>query len=237
MRRLVMDAGAIAMSLLFIAATPPAVYQVSIKEREISTSPSQIDAGQAHRSAVVEQASAVTTTAHQLEQITRVRAQAELGEQLGMPARRGGIQPVQLSAPGKTAEAPAPLTTRSEGKKTGVITLAGQDRCDAAAPRAVSGICMRVIETRAVEFNGPDPLVLSPEQRLLSQQPNVVTGSIQEATRRLGSDASSLSPMEQAVAATITRSSPDVPDREELESKATLDVSAIMQTIGTPSTK
>lgn len=75
----------------------------------------------------------------------------------------------QLSE-GGTAREPTPISRPSDGRTSAVARVEGDDRCDEEAKAARPDICDRVIETRSAEFARPDPLVLSPEQRLLIDQ-------------------------------------------------------------------
>lgn len=117
--------------------------------------------------------------------------------------RRTGATAPQLSR-GKTAREPDPLSRPSEGRTAAVARVDGRDRCDPGADAERPSICQRVIETRAGEFVAPDPLRLSPEQRLLvDQRLREATGSARLAGRR--ADEQSLDPDDfegQAVAAT-----------------------------------
>ena len=83
--------------------------------------------------------------------------------------RRSAPAPAQLSRTG-TAEQPTPLSRPSEGRTAAVTPVTGRDRCDPARGPAPPRGCDRVIETRAAEFARPNPLTLSPEQRLLVDQ-------------------------------------------------------------------
>lgn len=82
--------------------------------------------------------------------------------------RRALPQPAQLSK-GRTAEAPAPLSRPADGRTVATTRVAGHDRCDPARENRAQA-CARVIENRAGEYARPDPLTLSPEQRLLVDQ-------------------------------------------------------------------
>lgn len=100
-------------------------------------------------------------------QLTRRTESRERAAQL--TSERGSAPPSQLSR-GGTAEQPAPLSRPNEGRTGVVAAVGGHDRCDAAARTAASPDCARVIETRSAEFARPNPLTLSPEQRLLVDQ-------------------------------------------------------------------
>jgi hypothetical protein len=82
--------------------------------------------------------------------------------------RRTPPRPAQLSR-GGTAEAPAPLSRPADGRTVATTRVAGHDRCD-SAKTSRTPVCARVIESRAGDYVHPDPLLLSPEQRLLVDQ-------------------------------------------------------------------
>lgn len=86
------------------------------------------------------------------------------------PEGRSAPATDQVSRIGKTAQAPQSLSTPSEGRKSTVERVAGEDRCDPAAPKQPRSTCAKVIENRSSEFARPDPRALSPEQRLLLEQ-------------------------------------------------------------------
>lgn len=83
--------------------------------------------------------------------------------------RRGAAAPAQLSR-GGTAEASAALSRPSDGRSGAVAPIGGHDRCDRASGQARARDCPNVIENRSAEFARPNPLTLSPEQRLLVDQ-------------------------------------------------------------------
>lgn len=83
--------------------------------------------------------------------------------------RRSASAPTQLSR-GGTAEASTPLSRPSDGRKGTMSPIGGHDRCDPARGAALPPDCARVIENRSAEFARPNPLTLSPEQRLLVDQ-------------------------------------------------------------------
>lgn len=73
-------------------------------------------------------------------------------------------------ATGRSAQAAAPLSSTRQSTPAPVVRLTGKDRCDAATDGRTPAICADAIETRAAEFQRPNPLTLSPEQRLLVDQ-------------------------------------------------------------------
>ena len=101
-----------------------------------------------------------------LPDITGARAttasQVSTGPRSALPTR-------QLSD-GRSAEASEPLSRPADGRGVPTARVVGQDRCDPSAGNAGVPVCVRPIETRARDYARPDPLVLSPEQRLLVDQ-------------------------------------------------------------------
>lgn len=89
----------------------------------------------------------------------------------------------QLAPAGRSADAPETLTRRADGRQTAVVRVDGRDRCDPQAQGARDRACAAVIETRAAEFPGSRVPVLSPEQRLLSQDPAEMRGVRNAAER------------------------------------------------------
>lgn len=127
--------------------------------------------------------------------------------------------PLQLYQGGRTALPSQALSRPSEGRTAAVAPVGGTDRCDEVATNAADrAACAHVIETRSAEFERPDPVTLSPEQRLLVEQ------RLREvpASRRLAStglDPNSLE--EQAVASlTLRPTPPDERDKPEDERSA-----------------
>lgn len=83
--------------------------------------------------------------------------------------RRAAPRTNQLST-GGTAEPSAALSRPADGRGIATVRVEGSDRCDPSASNAGVAICARPIETRSRDYARPDPLVLSPEQRLLVDQ-------------------------------------------------------------------
>lgn len=133
------------------------------------------------------------------------------------PEGRSAPATDQLSRIGKTAQAPQPLSAPSEGRKSTVERVAGEDRCDPAAPKQPRSKCAKVIENRSAEFARPDPRTLSPEQRLLLEQEvreaglDPVTGA-----RRLAATGEAESLAAMGVAAVVLRDD-EVPKKSKAD--------------------
>lgn len=181
---------ALLLAPLLIGAAPPAIEQIGTSEpARAAVPPAQVDAAPRQRgeAAAIEQAARQKVTAEPAPQLTTGPRQAEPGRQL---APRGGRDrtPAQLHDARKTAEASPALTRRQESRDTAVAVVRGQDRCDAQASPS-DPACAHVIEARADEFQQPDPLTLSPEQRLLAERPRRNEApSVELATRRLANE-------------------------------------------------
>lgn len=90
----------------------------------------------------------------------------------------------QLAPATRSAEAPETLTRRADGRQTAIVRVGGRDRCDPQGQGVRDRTCATVIETRAAEFQGSRVPVLSPEQRLLSQDPAELR-NVRDAARRV----------------------------------------------------
>lgn len=120
------------------------------------------------------------------------------------PSERGVSGHAQVNQSGRTAQAPDDLSSRSDGRPTGEARIGGHDRCEPGSSHAASATCRSVIESRADQFERPEPSPLTAEQRLLVfQHGNSAPTDSADASRRLatgrGDDMSTLS---QAIAAT-----------------------------------
>lgn len=125
-----------------------------------------------------------------------------------LTSERAPVTPgVQLYRGGATAQAPSPLSRPAQGRTVpGSRAIGGSDRCDAATlDAATRAACLRVIETRSAEFERDDPLVLSPEQRLLvDQRLRVGSGTVEGAAQRLGRNDVDASGIEAQSIASLT---------------------------------
>ncbi len=143
----------------------------------------------------------------------------EPAQRRGVTAQLSSERPVaqvarQLSR-GGTADAPPPLSQPKEGRTGATARVEGRDRCDPAVSDPASvPLCAQVIETRASEFRIPDPLILSPEQKLLVDQRLREAPATRAAIRQ--GDASALDPdaaENQAIAA-VALGGPAAQERE-----------------------
>lgn len=126
----------------------------------------------------------------------------------------GTRPPTQLYRGGPTAQPTEALSRPADGRRSAVVRIEGQDRCDPAAEDGGERrVCRQVIETRAAEF-APHEQVLSVEQRLLvDQRVRDQAGTAEAAARRLaerGGDPDS--PDEQGIAFIVMTESPAPPD-------------------------
>lgn len=137
----------------------------------------------------------------------------------------------QLYRGGRTAQPAAPLSTPREGRTGAIEVVEGQDRCDPEAPGDRRGPeCARVIETRAAEFRSPEPVKLSPEQRLLGEQRTPMSGTAEAAARRLAINAADPNSMEdQSIAAIVLRDRPA--PTQPTEEAPVEEVSPVIQAI------
>lgn len=125
-------------------------------------------------------------------------------DQLSSQGLDAGSLPAQVNLSSRSADAPAALTQRVEGRDVKAEAVVGNDRCDPASlVDEADDYCSHVIETRAAGFAGRGPLLLSPEQKLLSELPKLVqSGSIDFAARRLGREGEPDGLVEEAIAST-----------------------------------
>lgn len=151
-----------------------------------------------------------------VRQVSSVTERAPTSLQL--TAERGsGPGSQQLTQGARTAQPSQALSTPKEGRTGTVERVAGDDRCDPAAPaKTRSANCVAVIETRAAEFSPRAAPPLSPEQRIImDQQLRERTSGMASAVRRLannGEDAQS--PDAQGLASVVLREPVD-PKREQ----------------------
>ena len=131
--------------------------------------------------AVIEDAAAQPT------QITPRRARNDATPQLNRE-RRNARAGAQLYQGRRTAQSSEPLSRPAEGRRQGLVRIAGKDRCDPATSGSKPAeACEHVIETRAAEFERRSPLILSPEQRLLvDQRLRDAPSTAEMAVRRIG---------------------------------------------------
>lgn len=113
----------------------------------------------------------------------------------------------QLYRGGRSAQGADPLSRPSDGRTGAIARVGGSDRCDRAqTDAAVIRACARVIETRSGEFAQPRAVSLSPEQRLLVDQPlRDGQETTRSASRRLAGEGQAETLEEQSVASVALR--------------------------------
>jgi hypothetical protein len=195
MKRTAMLTLSIFAAALLIAAQEP-VDQVGASEARSGQTVSQIISA-----AEVDQPIRPDAQAAAPDQLADRRQPAQPGEQLVPDGSESRRAPPQLTTGPKTAAAPEALSRREEGRITRTVPVNGKDRCDPAAQASVGGkACSRIIETRAGEFVHDDPLALSPEQKLLRDQPIELSRSVELAPRRVAQSGEPENETEQSVA-------------------------------------
>lgn len=142
----------------------------------------------------------------------------------------------QVYRGGRTAQPSDPLSRPYEGRTGTVVHVEGEDRCDAAEGEAGRpAACDQVIETRAAEFQRPDPATLSAEQRLLAEQQTRERGSAQTAARRLAMGSADPDSLEEQAIASMVLPEPAVPVEERpAEESLSAEAAAIIQAIVAP---
>jgi hypothetical protein len=81
--------------------------------------------------------------------------------QIGGPARGQASAPRQVSGSGRTAAAPPPLSSPSQGRNTAVGVVSGHDRCDPTAASAQSPECAQIADRKPDEL-APEPASQAP---------------------------------------------------------------------------
>ena len=169
------------------------------------------------------------------QQLARRREGRDAAPQL--TTERAPVTPgTQLYRGSATAQAPTPLSRPSEGRSAPLVRLGGSDRCDPqtgdAAGRAA---CARVIETRSAEFERADPLILSPEQRLLvDQRSREGSSSVQSTAQRIGRNEIDANTLDAQSIASLTLRTPDTsapPTREAEVTDTQAQINEIVQAI------
>ena len=204
------------LALLLLVLEPP-LEQIAPGDREPANAAEQIAAPEEADASrpVIEQAVSRDDKAGSADQLTRDRGEAKPSEQLAPEKAEPARMTKQLHPADKTAEAPEALSERAEGHQTKVMEVEGRDQCDDPdLSDELREYCAHVIETRAEEFVRPDPLTLTEEQKLSTEQPTL-TGkkSIDTVSRRLSEDAEPGDLIEQGVAAVVYDSTLDQIDR------------------------
>lgn len=159
------------------------------------------------------------------------------------PTRRTTQATTQLSRGPATAAASEPLSSPAQGRRQATERLSGRDRCDPQTTTAVGVVpatsCARVIETRSGEFVRADPLVLSPEQRLLvDQRLRDGPSTSQSAAQRIGKNEIDPTSMDVqglaslALAIPVGDSPVPVGEQTDAQAAATSLVEAIIGGIG-----
>lgn len=204
------------LALLLLVREPP-LEQIAPGDRDPGNTAEQISEPDDTDAAgpVIEQAGIRDKEASAADQLTHRRGQSKVTKQLAPERDEPAKATTQLHPADKTAEAPEALSKRAEGRQTKVSEVEGQDRCDDPdLSDELREYCAHVIETRAEEFVRPDPLSLTEEQKLSTEQPTL-TGkkSIDTVSRRLSEDAEPSDLIEQGVAAVVYDSTLDQIDR------------------------
>jgi hypothetical protein len=192
---------------LLVLLSEPQLEQITPGGREPVSAASQIS-GREEASVsppLIQQTGARNGETASAEQVTRSRGDSRASEQLAPEGDKAAEKTAQLHSADKTAEPPTALSKRTEGRTAKVVEVKGKDRCDEPdLPDDLRDYCAHVIETRAEEFVRPDPLELTEEQKLTTEQPQL-TGkkSIDTVSRRLSEDAEPSDIAEQGVAAVV----------------------------------
>lgn len=154
-------------------------------------------------------------------QLTQERAPATPGAQL-YRGEATAVAPTAISRPSQGRTAPA------------AGAIGGRDRCDSPMlDDATKAACLRVIETRSAEFERSDPLILSPEQRLLvDQRLREGPATVQSAAQRLArNDVDADASDTQGIASlTLPRNEP-ASARTETEQPIDAQLNAIVEAI------
>lgn len=157
----------------------------------------------------------------------RVTASGQLSAERGL---RAGPQ---LNRGGRTAEAPASLSTPAQGRRpTAAVPIGGADRCDPGVrpPSRPAPDCARVLEARSAEFERAEA-PLSPEQRLLAER-RARTSALADGravARRAASGAIEDDDLaSQAVAASVLAASKDEKEEDPAGSAAPTDIPAAL---------
>lgn len=205
-----------AMPVSALAQTAATVPQVSTTNasRMIETPPSE-RSGRAPK-----QLSKTSESSVREKQLTSTKASQSAPRQVG-PAIRNALPPQPLSVP-------------SQGRTAAVEHVKGSDRCDPALPaRQQPPACADVIEGRAAEFARPEPVELSPEQRLLLEQELQGAGeNVADATRRLATSGQPDSAEAMGIASIVldrqvTARKPDENPADDAAAKAIIDFLAV----------
>lgn len=144
--------------------------------------------------------------------------------------RRDARGAAQLSRGPATAAAPEALSNPAQGRRQSLERLGGRDRCDPQTTADPADRCARVIETRSGEFVRADPLVLSPEQRLLvDQRLREAPSGAQSAVQRVGKNEVDPSALDtQGLAALTLQSQGEAPVAPEAEPSTTQAAAAAL---------
>lgn len=150
----------------------------------------------------------------------------------------------QLYRGGRSAQGAEPLSRPSDGRTGAVARVGGSDRCDRAqTDPAVIRACASAIETRPGEFAKPQAVSLSPEQRLLVDQPSPDgQDTNRTASRRLAGEGQAETLEEQSVASVALRqgnpvgrpTAPDAASLPVLSAEAQAFVNALVGSFATP---
>ena len=209
------------LALLLLVPEPP-LEQIAPGGREPENTAEQISRPEetdVSRPAI-EQAGIRDEETTSADQLTHRRGEAKVAKQLA-PERDEPVKATtQLHPADKTAEPPEALSKRAEGRQTKVSEVDGKDRCDDPdMSDELREYCAHVIETRAEEFIRPDPLLLTEDQKRLTERPTL-TGkkSIDIVTRRLSDDGDPVDLFEQGIAAVVYDSTLDTIDSPDDES-------------------
>lgn len=152
-----------------------------------------------------------------------------------LSARDTGAAPTTQIAKGRTAEAPAGLSSPAEGRNPRLEKVEGDDRCDPQnlvrlAP-ADRDRCEQVIERRAAEFEPPPPPKPSPEERLLRSQQAADGISAREAARALAHGDVEDSLAAQAIASGAHRAPDTTTARPRAERELSPETQAVVDAI------
>lgn len=164
-------------------------------------------------------------------QLFETKSPAVSPEQLAGDGTAESVE--QLSTNDRNTQSSPALSERAESYDTATVRVEGLDRCRAELLSSRDKkYCDQVIENRSAEFSGPDPAVLTPEQKLLGEREfDLGRTGPDAAARRLAVGRTSATDVESQAIASIVLNSPVSTEQQPTASEEPTDMAAETQAL------
>ncbi|MEH6789335.1 hypothetical protein [Parasphingorhabdus sp.] len=164
-------------------------------------------------------------------QLSATKSTADSPEQLASEGTPKSVE--QLSTSDRDTQSSPALSARAQSYDTATARVEGLDRCRAELLSSRDKTyCDQVIENRSAEFAGPNPALLTPEQKLLGEREfDLGRTGPDAAARRLAVGRTSAADTESQAIASIVLNSPVATEQQPAAPEEPTDMAAETQAL------